>query len=395
MMKNKLWSRILSAVTLIATLLALGFFAVLIAAFAGGGKFYTPMLMVITGFLMVFVILKVFQIVAPKVLRIMFLSFLGICVIVVGVYEINQAYQRSFATVNEQGVNLEQYQPFKTGTKAVRLEEESTLNISSDLPKMDGATALYPLYAAFAQATYPASIFIQNEYNIYHSEVMCSTTVGAYKNLFSGEADIIFAARPSKEQLDQAEKKGLELKLTPIGREAFVFFVNSKNNVNDLSTAQIQDIYSGEIRNWSEVGGNNKEIKAFQRPENSGSQTMLQKLMEGKELMMPPKEDVIAGMGGIIERTASYRNYNNAIGYSFLFFATEMIQNNEIKLLKVDGIEPNRSTIKSQAYPLSAEFYAITAGSTNPNLEPFIEWILSPQGQSIVEKTGYTALSDH
>ena len=111
--------------------------------------------------------------------------------------------------------------------------------------------------------------------------------------------------------------------------------------------------------------------------------------MEGKNLMIPPKEDVVQSMGGIISETASYRNYKNAIGYSFLFFATEMVKNKQIKLLSIDGVFPDRDTIKSKKYPLGTEFYAITAGSKNPNVEKFIEWILSPQGQYLVEKTGY------
>jgi phosphate transport system substrate-binding protein len=120
---------------------------------------------------------------------------------------------------------------------------------------------------------------------------------------------------------------------------------------------------------------------------------MLQKLMEGRDLMTPPEEDVAAGMGDIIRQTASYRNYKNAIGYSFLFFATQMVQNNEIKLLKVDGVLPGRSTIANGEYPLAAEFYAVTADSGNPNIERFIEWILSAQGQYLVEKTGYTPIN--
>jgi phosphate transport system substrate-binding protein len=162
--------------------------------------------------------------------------------------------------------------------------------------------------------------------------------------------------------------------------------------VNELSIHQIQGIYSGEIKNWSEVGGNNDRIRAFQRPENSGSQTMLQKIMEGKKLMIPLKEDMAAGMGDIIEQTANYRNYNNAIGYSFLFFATQMIQEREIRLINVDGIPPNKSTIQNREYPLTEEFYAITANSENPNIEAFLQWILSPQGQYLVQKTGYTPI---
>ncbi len=69
-----------------------------------------------------------------------------------------------------------------------------------------------------------------------------------------------------------------------------------------------------------------------------------------------------------------------------------MIKNNEIKLLKVDGVKPDRDTIASGEYPLASEFYAITTGSDNVNIDRFLESILSPQGQYLVEKTGYTAV---
>ena len=73
---------------------------------------------------------------------------------------------------------------------------------------------------------------------------------------------------------------------------------------------------------------------------------------------------------------------------------TEMVRDKQIRLLKIDGVYPEPKTIKSREYPLASEFYAVTAGSKNPNIEHFIEWILSPQGQSIIEKTGYTAIAD-
>ncbi|MGG3492167.1 hypothetical protein ABES19_20440 [Brevibacillus choshinensis] len=121
---------------------------------------------------------------------------------------------------------------------------------------------------------------------------------------------------------------------------------------------------------------------------------MLEKVMGTYPLMPAPEDDIASGMGGIISRTADYKNYDNAIGYSFLYFATEMVQNGNIRLLEVDGVKPDKTTIRNRTYPLSAEFYAVTAGSGNPNVEPFIQWILSPQGQSLVEKTGYTTLRD-
>ncbi|MNZ82761.1 Phosphate-binding protein PstS 1 precursor [compost metagenome] len=236
-------------------------------------------------------------------------------------------------------------------------------------------------------------MYPSGEYKVYDSIVMSNNTVHAYESLIKGEADIIFAAQPSAEQRNEAKAAGLELKLTPIGREAFVFFVHKDNPVKGVTVSNIQDIYSGQVTNWKELGGKDSGIRAFQRPDNSGSQTMLMKLMEGRTLMTPPKKDVAAGMGGIIEQTADYRNYPNAIGYSFLYFATEMINNGEIRLLEVNKVKPERDTIASGEYPLTAEFYAVTAGSSNPNVEPFLQWMTSEQGQLIVERTGYTPLS--
>lgn len=308
-------------------------------------------------------------------------------VLAVSTHEMVKAYHNSFATVGDD-VDLFAYKPFADGTKAVALEEAAAYAVAEPLPVMDGATALYPLYAAFARAVYP-----EGDYNPWNSAVRSTTTREAYAALIKGEADLIFAAGPSDEQLQYAEAAGVELKLTPIGKEAFVFFVHEGNPVTGLATEQIRAIYSGEVRNWSALGGRHEPIKPFQRPEGSGSQTALQRLMEGKALMSPPTDNVVSGMGGIIKRTADYRNYPGAIGYSFLFYATEMVQNGQIRLLEVDGIAPSRESIQDGTYPLSSFFYAITAGSGNPYVEGLVEWILSEQGQQLVEKTGYTPIA--
>ena len=258
------------------------------------------------------------------------------------------------------------------------------------------------MYAGFVQAVYP-----QGEYPLYAATedgcglVTCSGTVGAYQRLIQGDADVIFAAAPSQEQLDMAAQAGVELHLTPIGREAFVFFVNSKNPVEGLTVEEIQGIYTGQITNWSQVGGKNQSIRPFQRQENSGSQSALLRLMEGLPLIEPEQEDRISGMGGIILDVADYRNYSNAIGFSFRFYASEMEANDQIRLLALDGVPPAKETIRDGSYPISDSFYAVTAASTgqpdpresDPQLDAFLRWILSEQGQRIIEDSGYVGIS--
>ena len=310
-------------------------------------------------------------------------------------------WRDSLPTVDDRSLLLADYEPFREDSKAASLEGPASIHFEeSDVWSltMDGATALYPVYAAFVQAVFPQRTV--TGYSHVNSTVKCTGTVDAYQRLIDREVHMIFAAAPSQAQLDAAAAAGVELHLTPIGKEAFVFFVNSKNSVTGLSVEQIQEIYSGTITNWREVGGANQSIRPFQRMENSGSQSALERLMAGLPLLEPEMEDRVASMGGIIQEVASYRNYKNAIGFSFRFYATEMVSSNDIRLLALDGVTPTRETIRDGSYPLSSDFYAVTAAPVgqsppqdrDPVLAEFLDWILSEQGQSLVEKTGYVSV---
>lgn len=251
--------------------------AYVIAAFTGGMLFYGPLALVVASGLAILSVLSIFGLFSSKVRRVILAAFAGICVLAAAGHEIRQAYINSLTEVSEQEVNLNQYAPFAANTKAASLNRKASYQLTENLPRLDGATALYPLYSAFAQAVYPQdnySPFVQKEGTDF---VVCTSTSEAYKRLITGEADIIFAAAPSLAQTKQAKLAGAQLKLTPIGREAFVFFVNKRNPVNSMTTEQIKDIYSGTLTNWEQVGGKDDPIRAFQRSEDSGSQTKLQK----------------------------------------------------------------------------------------------------------------------
>lgn len=292
-------------------------------------------------------------------------------------------YKESIPTVGSE-VNIFEYIPFESSNKLVELGEEANIKLEEPLPILDGATAMFPIYAAAVQATYP------ERPDYYDKQILqMTTTPDAYKNLVDGQVDIIFVGPPSEQQKNMAASYGKTFNLTPIGKEAFVFFVHKNNPIDSLTIAEIQQIYSGEIKNWSQLGGEDEEIRAFQRPQDSGSQTALQSLMGDIPIMEAPVEDVTSGMGGIIEEVSQYRNYGNAIGYSFRYYTTEMIGNDDIKLLAIEGIEPTKDNIGTGEYPIASEFFAITAGTTNPNVDKFLQWMTSKQGQKLVEKVGY------
>ena len=344
-------------------------------------------ILVIAGILWGFIKKKWFYIPAIVISMTCIISIVGVLA--------HQAYIDSIPTVGENSTILYDYSPFIKDSIIAELDEESTLKINENFPVIDGATALYPVYAAFAKAVYPDELFENDEdWMKYDNEYLyCSTTTHAYERIVTGEADIIFVAAPNENQMKVAQECGVELVFTPVGREAFVFFVNKKNPLDNITLSDVQKIYSGEITNWKELGVKNLgKIRAFQRDEGSGSQSALERLMKGKKLMEAPKEDIIGGMGGIISRTADYRNYKNAIGYSFRFYSTQMVKNDMIKLLSIDAVAPTVENIENGSYPIASQFFAVTRADADENTLKLLEWVQGEQGQRIVEMTGYTPI---
>lgn len=381
-------SEIFSAIIL---LMAFGFFVlpVLFIMLISGSTYYIPLILVLVAVLYTFLVFLIFKVSLSKKNKKIFAGISLFAILLASIQPIYEWIDNQVSTVNAE-VDIYQYMPFVEKNQVVKLPVPATLQLEKSLPKMDGATALYPLYSAIAQAVYP-----ENHYDPYSSTVMVNQTHEAYSNLINGKVDMIFVAGPSDQQLARAEANGIELKRTPIGKEAFVFFVNNKNEIDNLTLQQIKEIYSGNITNWSEVGGKNDSIRAFQRPQDSGSQTALQRLMGDTPIMEAPSEDVATGMGGIINEVSQYKNYKNAIGYTFRYYSNEMVRNKEIKLLAIDGVEPTKETIRANTYPITSEFYIVTSGEPEGNVRALIDWVLSDEGQALVEQAGYVPISSY
>ena len=295
----------------------------------------------------------------------------------------------SVSSETQAAPDLSVYTPFEENSQLARLNEESELKIKDNFPVLDGATALLPVYAAFAEAVY-AEEFFSPDY------VLCSNTRGAYESVISGKSDIIFAAGASERQLDAAKSAGADLKFTPIGREAFVFLAGRENPVDDISYRQIKNIYSGKTAYWSTLGWKEGgKIIAFQRPEGSGSQTGLHNIMGNIPVQVPQPlpDSSLTGTNSLMRQVSvEWRGVQPALGYSYKYYATVMYANPDVKLLKIDGIEPSAENIRNGSYIFTNDFYAVTNGEPKGNIKLLIDWILSPQGQKIIEETGYTPL---
>ena len=257
------------------------------------------------------------------------------------------------------------------------------LYTDKNYPKVDGSTATAPLAEAF-EANFKGKKI--DEVNVEHSK-----THKAYEKLINKELDLILVTSPSKDEEKLAEKSNVELEVTKVVNEGFVFFLNKNNPVDSLTVEQIKKIYSGEITNWKEVGGNDEEIIAYQRPNNSGSQTgMLDLVMKDKKIKEAPKEDIAMTMSEIIDAVSNYDNKESAIGYSYYYYANTMYLSDEIKLLKINGVEPNNDTIKNGEYPILTAYYIVNRkDDMSSEAESLKENMLSTRGQKVAEEAGY------
>lgn len=304
-------------------------------------------------------------------------------------------YDESITVNTNPNIDLEKYLPFDEDSRIAVLDRESSLRFQPEdkLPRVDGAAAVFPVYSAFVHATYPAerTYYTMEKYFHLTSEYFqYNNTVRGYRELADKHTDIFFGAYPSQEQIQYAQDHNTTFRYTQIGSDAFVFFVHKDNPVDSLTAQQIKDIYAGKITNWSQVGGRNETIVAYQRNAGSGSQSQLLRFMEGTPLMEPPKDWVSGSMGGIAQAVADYRSTTASIGFSFRYYIEGIICNPDIKIISIDGVKPTAETIRDGSYPLGGPLYAVTwEGNENENVQKLLDWVLSPEGQYLIEKTGY------
>lgn len=213
----------------------------------------------------------------------------------------------------------------------------------------------------------------------------------AYTVLKDGEADLLIVYEGSEDIKAEIDFEK-EFLMTSIGRDALVFIVNVDNPVDNLTTEEVQKIFSGEISNWSEVGGTDEAIRAYQRPEASGSQTLMRALVMGDiEMAQPETLPVVAEMGGLIDAVAEYSGGPTGIGYNVYYFVTEMVGNPNVKLVSIDGVLPSYETIQSGEYPFVNDYYAAIR-IDEPKDSPahiLYNWLQGEDAQRLLKNENY------
>lgn len=267
---------------------------------------------------------------------------------------------------------MSKYRPFYG-----EYENFDNMKLYNNLPKIDVATAFYPV----------ASSIVQNIYDekSYNNELSYVSTSTAYNDLLSKKVDVIIVTKPSKNQKEMIEKFNEDLKFIPIAREALVFYTRKENTIKSITVDDINKIYTSQIINWKDLNGKNAIINTYQLTKDNGSQTCFEDIVNNN-VIDGKKHFEVNDMGKIIDKVSNNRN---SIGFSFNSFYTKIYNDSRLKLFYINGVEPSKENIISEKYPLMYDvFFVYNKNNNNENIEKLLEFILSEQGQKIIEIMG-------
>lgn len=256
---------------------------------------------------------------------------------------------------------LNNFQPFLTQSSQESLNKNI---IKENLPTIDASVAFYPL----------ASKIVENIYlsENYTNELNWVSTAEAYENIVNGKVDAIIVSQPSKEQIDLIKNSNKNFKFVPFAKEALIFYVNEKNNINSLTIDEIQKIYLGEY---------DKNITTYQLEKNNGSQTCFETIVENNTI--DKKHIEIKDMVTIIKSVVYDQN---SIAYAFNSFYTKVCNSSKLKLISINGVEPTKENIITEKYPLLYDVYFVyDEENLNQNLKIIEEWLLSEEGQELIK----------
>lgn len=283
-------------------------------------------------------------------------------------------------------------------------DESITMLDWGNYPSIDGSTVCVPMAMELAR----------QHLDLPESDlagfVAFSTTHYAYERLIGREpnptvtlvsrnamlddthpVDLFLGTEPSDEEWAMARDAGVELVLVSVCYDAFVFLVNGENPVEGLTVQQIQDIYTADIQNWQDVGGEERIIVPYQRPKNSGSQTAMENLVMQGRVLVAKNNFVSGGMGDLVSAIGDYDNGRASLGYSYLYYVDVLYKSGTVKVLAVDGVKPTAENLRSGAYPFTTCYYAVYRAGDD-QAAAFADWLVSEPGQRSIAQAGYVPI---
>jgi len=237
------------------------------------------------------------------------------------------------------------------------------------------------------------------EYMSLHPDVRISVTGGGSGTgiaaMINGTVDIANASREMKtEEIAAAQANGIAPVEFVVARDAIAVVVHPSNPVDSLTLAQISALYTGQIVNWRDVGGENRPIVLLSRESNSGTyvyflENVIRLGRSDSDLLFSPETLLMPSSEGI---SAEIRQNPNAIGYDGLGYVTP-----DQKMIAVAGgtagpyVLPSIESVNDGSYPISRPLYMYTSGEPSGQIRAYMDWVLS-DGQDLVARLGFVPL---
>ena len=265
-------------------------------------------------------------------------------------------------------------------------------NVEGD--KAGESTATVTLTAKGSDTVLPLAQQEAEKYMQKHKDAAITIVGGCtgvgLSALEEGTTDLAMASRDLKtEEKLKFKTAKKDIKEALIAFDALSIIVNPNNKVSQLTREQLEGIFTGKISNWKEVGGDDEKIVAYSRETSSGTYEFFKEHVLDKKnyanniLMMPATGSIVQSVG----------QTKGAIGYIGLAYETK-----EVKSLKVSYdqgktfVAPSVDAAKDKTYPISRPLYFFYDATAESKVKPFIDYVLSEEGQKIVLETGYVPL---
>jgi phosphate transport system substrate-binding protein len=241
-----------------------------------------------------------------------------------------------------------------------------------------GSTTVLPIAQSCAE------IFMDKHPEIDISVRGGGSSVGI-ASVMAGTVDIGDASRHAKtKEKVQAKSNGINLYENVVANDGIAPVVHKSNTVNALTLDQLRDIYTGKIQNWKELGGPNKPIVVISRDVSSGTFEVFNKLaLRGAK--QRSDASMLASNNAVASTVASTPG---AIGYVGIGYIT-----NSINVCTVDGVKPTKKTIQTKEFPIARTLHMYTNGKPKGLTKKFIDFILSAEGQKLVEENGFISIN--
>lgn len=214
---------------------------------------------------------------------------------------------------------------------------------------------------------------------------------GALNKFYQKKVAVLLDIDPTDDLKESNRNLGMEIDKKEITKNALVFLVNKDNPVKSLTKSQIKDIYSGQITNWKEVGGDDALIKAFQSSTNSKEQKEMKKLM-GDSKLLDRDIEYTNGFGSISENIHHYDGDKYSIGYSMYTFIHNSLEEKQSILLNIDEIIPNDDNIFDKKYPFTTTnniYYDKNNKEASEFVNHLYTYLMSRDGQDLISNAGY------